>query len=53
LESYRGVGYVVRVWNANDTAQTHIVKNKKSTLSWKSTILHIKTHDEKVQVYMQ
>jgi len=26
LESYIGVGYVVRVWNVKDTAQTHIVK---------------------------
>jgi len=23
LESYNGIGYVVRVWNAKDTAQTH------------------------------
>jgi len=27
LKSYRGVGYMVRVWNAEDTAQTHIVKS--------------------------
>jgi len=33
-------------------ANTYCQK-QKSTLSWKSTILHIKTHHEKVQLYMQ